>query len=777
MNEPTFDKAIPAAETTQRRGISAVWLLPLLAVLLGGWLAYKHLNEVGVSIVVTFATGEGVVAGTTEVRYKGIKVGTVNELVVQPDLQSVAAHITLSRQAESALKQDTQFWLVKPELSLAGVQGLDTLVSGNYIAIRPGSSQKTKHVFKALDQPPPPKPARGDLEIQLLASDVGSLHSGSPIHYRKLRVGEIVDYQLSDNRNKVIFKAHIDAEYVDLVNENSRFWNSSGVTVSGDLNSIELKTDSLASIILGGLSFDTPPGTAPGQPAQNDDAFTIYPSYAEANTGIEIEIEFKTAEGIKANHTEIRYKGLTAGKLIKLDMKPDYSAITATASINPLAPILLNDSTQFWLATPEISLSQISGLSTLLTGSHIEMDFSGSTDSDKRAFVALKEAPAPKRDEDGLYLTLTAKKLDGLTRNSKIYYRGIAIGKVVDYTLEKQQDNIAIDVLIHPKHQALITFDARFYQSSGLDVSASLQGVELNVDSLASIVSGGINLYLPNRATQADPVKANTRFTLLGSRKEALDRGPTIDIHFANGEGLKAGAALKYLGVTVGKIEDIQLNHPEDGVTAQVSINPEARELIVQDSQFWRVKPNISLEKIANLGTLIFGEYITFEPGNSTELGYSFTGMNAPPEDYLSNSGLTLTLKAPSLASIKKGRSVFYREIPIGQVTGFELDTHARHVNIYVHIDPYYAPLVKSNSVFWNATGIAFDFGWLSGAKLRTGSAQSLLAGGIALATPDLPGETVSDGATFTLHDAPLDSWQQWQPEIPLRETTMHANQ
>lgn len=166
---------------------------------------------------------------------------------------------------------------------------------------------------------------------------------------------------------------------------------------------------------------------------------------------------------------------------------------------------------------------------------------------------------------------------------------------------------------------------------------------------------------------------------------------------------------------------------------------------------------------------MIFGEYIALEPGKSSEPGYDFIGREHPPEHYLSGSGLTLILTAPSLASIKKGRSVFYRDIPIGQVTGFELSPKAQNVNIYVYIEPYYAPLVKNNSVFWNATGIAFDFGWLKGAELRTGSVQSLLNGGIALATPEPPGQNALNGTVFKLHDTPQQEWKSWQPEITLQ--------
>src|SRR5690606_5122130 len=128
--------------------------------------------------------------------------------------------------------------------------------------------------------------------------------------------------------------------------------------------------------------------------------------------------------------------------------------------------------------------------------------------------------------------------------------------------------------------------------------------------------------------------------------------------------------------------------------------------------------------------------------------------------------GLNLLVKAPSLASIKAGKTVFYRDIPVGQITGFELAEDARHVNIYLHIDPSYAPLVRNDSVFWNATGISFDFGWFSGAKLRTGSCDSLMAGGIAFATPTQAGDNIEPGHSFELYDTPKDEWLQWQPSL-----------
>lgn len=760
-------EALPASSVRRTGAISAIWLLPLLAIVLGGWLAYKHFTEAGVNIVVIFTTGEGVVAGKTEVRYKGIKIGTVSELNVQPNLDSVAAQITLSKQVEPALREDTRFWLVKPELSLGGVQGLDTLVSGNYIAMRPGVSNRTQHVFNALKKSPPPEPASGDLQIQLTASDVGSLHTGSPIHYRKLQVGEIVDYALSEDRNRVVFQAQIKAEYADLVNSHSRFWNTSGVSISGDLNSIEFNTDSLTSVILGGLSFATRSGLSSGEPAKSNDLFDIYPNYAVANTGQEIKIEFPSAEGIKANHTEIRYKGIRAGKIIKLEMKPDYSGVIATASIDPLADVQLNDSTRFWMATPSISLSKISGLSTLLTGTHIEMEFSDQPGDEKISFTALEESPAPRLDKPGLYLELAATGLEGITRSSEIYYRNVSIGKVVDYRLNDNHTQVLMDVHIPPKFAPLVTREARFYQNSGIAVEASLQGVSIQTESLSSVLRGGISLLLPEEAANAPQASPNSRFTLHPSLQKARQRGPSISVSFTDGQDLSAGADVRYLGVKVGVIERVELNHPAPGVTAHISLEPGMNAFASAGSVFWRVMPDISLKGVSNLGTLVFGQYLAVEPG-AGELQYDFIGRESPPEQYLSENGLNVTLKAASLASIKAGRSVFYREIPVGVVTGFELDDSAQHVNIYLHIDPHYAPLVKANSVFWNATGINFDFGWFSGAKLKTGSVESVLTGGVAFATPNEPGVNAVNGARFTLHEAPEQQWQEWSPTIPL---------
>src|SRR5690554_1700190 len=548
-DEYTPDKATPAYAVTRKRRLSAIWLLPLFAVLLGGWLAYKHFTEAGVHIVITFPSGEGMVAGKTEVRYKGITIGTVTELQVQPDLGSVAAHVMMSRHTENVLRESTQFWLVKPELSFGGVQGLDTLLTGNYIAMRPGQEGPTRYTFSAILEAPPPEPAAGDLQISLLASNVGSLHAGSPIHYRKLQVGKIVDYHLSEDRNHVVFQAHIDNQYADLLHENSRFWNTSGISISGDLNSIEFDTDSLASIILGGVSFDNPEHEQAGNLAHSGNVFTLHDNYTKARTGHFIEVEFPTADGLRANHTEVRYKGITVGKIVSLDMKDDFSGVTARIGIDPLAEVKLNESTQFWLSQPQISLSRISGLSTLLTGSHIELIFTADHDSEaKTTFQALSEPPPPTRDKPGLYVTLSASGLNGIGRNSEIYYRKVSIGQVVDYRLSKNRDRVLIDVHIPERFAPLVSRDARFYQTSGVTLEASLQGITLNTESLASILRGGIGLYLPPEASE-QIAAAEQQFALYESLEEASTSGIPVEIFFNDAINLKAGADIRYLGV------------------------------------------------------------------------------------------------------------------------------------------------------------------------------------------------------------------------------------
>jgi paraquat-inducible protein B len=186
-------------------------------------------------------------------------------------------------------------------------------------------------------------------------------------------------------------------------------------------------------------------------------------------------------------------------------------------------------------------------------------------------------------------------------------------------------------------------------------------------------------------------------------------------------------------------------------------------------TRFWVVSAALGLAKTEHLGTLITGNYIAVQPGDGTP-ATSFTGLDNEPFEKALDDGLNLQLTTQRLGSIVAGNPVYYRQIPVGSVIGYKLGANANEVIVFINIRPYYAPLVRSNSMFWNASGIRVDASLVGGVKIETDSLQSILDGGIAFATPDNPdmADAASQGMSFALHEKLRDNWLSWSPKIPL---------
>ena len=257
-------------------------------------------------------------------------------------------------------------------------------------------------------------------------------------------------------------------------------------------------------------------------------------------------------------------------------------------------------------------------------------------------------------------------------------------------------------------------------------------------------------------------------------------RGPWIEISFANGEGLRAGDPVSYRGVQVGKVREVGLAADMRDVTVRVELNKDAAGLAVAGTTFWVVRPELSLTRVSGLETLLGPRYIEAAPGPAVAAGAppvrKFEGLRTPPRGMSpgapgTGAGLDLVLHAVRLGSITPGSPVVFREVRVGTVVGAVLAEDSKRVEIAVRIDPEHAHLVRDNSKFWNVSGIGLDLG-IGGLKLRAGSLESVLAGGIALATPTKPGVLVEPGARFELADAPEDAWLKWEPELKAGTTS-----
>lgn len=265
----------PAPQVRRHGGPSLVWLIPLLTVLIGGWLIYRTIAEKGPLVTVTFRTAEGLEIGKTRVKYKSLDIGVVEQIQFSEDFTRVEVRARLDKDAAHFLRRDTRFWVVKPQLGVRGVSGLSTLISGSYIEIEPGEGAP-QTLFVGLEVPPVVKGDEAGRRIVLISKRLGSIDRGSQLYYQGIRAGEVLGYELANDYQSVLIHAFVSAPFDRMVRSSTRFWNASGVNMTLGADGVRVQTESLASLIFGGIAFDTPEGQEAG--AENIDGlvFTLY---------------------------------------------------------------------------------------------------------------------------------------------------------------------------------------------------------------------------------------------------------------------------------------------------------------------------------------------------------------------------------------------------------------------------------------------------------------------------------------------------------------------
>jgi len=270
------ENEIPEAVVKPRKGISVVWIIPIVAALIGAWVAYKSWSEIGPTIVITFETAEGLVAGKTKIKYKDVDVGLVKEIDLEKDLKHVLVTVQMNKGSKGFLTSKTRFWVVKARISAGNVSGLSTLLGGAFIAIDPVNGGAFVKDYVGLEAVPVVTTDQSGLHFQLKANRRGSLDVGAPIYFRQIQVGEVVSYQLSDDAETVNFKIFVNQPHHLKVKENTRFWNASGLDISLSAAGFNVDMESMVSLISGGLAFEVPPDTEPGNDAEENTVFTLY---------------------------------------------------------------------------------------------------------------------------------------------------------------------------------------------------------------------------------------------------------------------------------------------------------------------------------------------------------------------------------------------------------------------------------------------------------------------------------------------------------------------
>ncbi|OED44292.1 hypothetical protein ACH42_07925 [Endozoicomonas sp. (ex Bugula neritina AB1)] len=748
--------------------LSPIWLLPCVAFLVVVWLIWKVMSEAGVHVEVQFETGRGIKQGSTEVRHNGIAVGKVKTITATDDLKAVNVKLEMDRRLSPYLTDRSRFWLVQPQVNMAGISGLETLVSGNYIAFQPSMEGARSDEFVALQAPPAHGGQEGGLSLTLRATELSSVQTGSPVYYRRFKIGEVSSYNLSANDQFVDVQVFISPKFTHLVKRNTRFWNAGGVDISGSLTSLKVRTQSIVSMIQGGISLYTPDWEESSPEAVEGDLFPLYRDYDEAEAGIAIDIHFPLGIAMGGEKTKILFHGKEVGLIKETEFKEDYSGIIAKAVVRPEAVNLMVDGARFWLVKPSVGLQGVSGLETLLGGRYVNMDVSQKAIRkavSKRSFKGLPGQPPASLSAQGLHLKLHTDSLGGISYGSPVLYRKVPVGSVQRHEITNK--GVLINILIKPRYQHLVNTSSRFWNVSGINVQGGLQGFNIEASTLNSLLVGGITFDTPKR--EAAQVKNNTDFILHDSAIKAHQTGKKIALRFENAEGLQVGAKVKYKGLVVGQVMALSLDSEDGLISANILLNEDKGWLAREGSRFWLIKPTFGLTNTSNLETLVTGQYIEVLPTliKDARERLTFNAEVAPLDDNPLSTGLRLELVSDRLGSIRRGNPVYYREIPVGTVTGYRLADPASQVLVFINIEERYRQLVTEDSRFWNASGIDVKFGLFSGAEIRTESVEALLAGGIAFATPEV-GEPVAAGSRFLMAKEVQPQWLQWAPAISL---------
>ncbi|MBU9264385.1 MCE family protein [Burkholderia multivorans] len=341
---PQHDESRPPDPTISTKSgwlPSLVWLVPLIAALIGIGLVVRSVRERGPEITISFHSAEGLEPGKTQVKYKDVEIGMVKTIKLSKDLSRVLVEVQLKKEAEDFAVKDSRFWIVRPRVGATGVSGLGTLLSGAYIGVDAGRSQDLQTDFTGLEKPPAVTADQKGTQYVLRGDSLGSVDIGSPVYYRRVQVGQVVGFSLDKDGTGVTFNVFVNAPYDQYVGTNSRWWQASGVDLRLDSSGLKLNTQSLATVILGGIAFQTPPNQSSGVLAPNNTTFRLAADEGDAmrdpdGQPLQVVMNFNQSLRGLGIGAPVDFRGIVLGEVtnIGIDYDPKTKNFTMPVTMN-----------------------------------------------------------------------------------------------------------------------------------------------------------------------------------------------------------------------------------------------------------------------------------------------------------------------------------------------------------------------------------------------------------------------------------------------------------
>ncbi len=338
MTEQEPIAATPKLRAAQRWNV--VWAVPILALLIGGWMLYRDISSKGPEVRIRFDTADGIVAGKTEVRCRSVTVGRVSRVELAEDLQSVLVYCRLGSGDGTLLRKGTRFWVVRPRVSATDISGLGTLLTGVYIELDPGTGDLGPRLYKGRETPPATSRSVPGRRVTLVTEEAGSLTAGSPVYFRGFEVGRVESRKLETEQRQIVYEVFIREQYGSLVRDNTRFWNTSGIDVSAGVDGFKLRTPSFQAMVSGGVAFGVPEGLVSGEEVTDGAVFELHASAASAAAStfeptLQLLLLFDQSVRGLSKSAPVEFRGIVIGRVINISF--DY----VKEEDNHLVPVLV----------------------------------------------------------------------------------------------------------------------------------------------------------------------------------------------------------------------------------------------------------------------------------------------------------------------------------------------------------------------------------------------------------------------------------------------------
>lgn len=725
----------------------------------------KPVNIFDPGVLITLRAVKSDIKAGAPVTFRKINVGQVLEAKLTEIGVDYVVHI--KRDYSHLVKENSKFWKisgVEVRASLAGLrvemESLASVVAGGIAFNSPDDGKivtgnhQEYHLFENYDQV-----VLDPDNITLVSRSGYNIDAkASHVYFKGMEAGDIISIDYDPNVDETTFKIRLKSSFRHLVNKDAYFWI---VEPHIGLNKIK----GLDAIAQGRyITFETMSASK-----ELKKKFVLHQE-SPPMSGMHLRLVGKKGYNLK-NGVNVIYRDIIIGSVRSLSLTEDGHHVSLDIIVADQYKSLINDTSNFYIqgaVEAEASLDgayfNVGSISSMLNGGIVVETKDITAKRTSYAFELIESYRAFKEREyiqsGGKTFMLYTASLGSLKQGSPVTYKGISVGKVIGYELDKKSEKIKVKIYIEPDYADRVNSSTKFYNISGVEVKASLEGLKIRTDSIESLVSGGIAFKTPLKENSVDEMHL---FKLYADEDQADENYVRITLQMDRGFNLEEGSPIVYKSMTIGRIKSMKLKGA--AVNAIALIDQEYSSLFRKDTILWIEKLKVGLTGVENVSSLIRGSFLELLPGRSDELADHFFVSATPPAPTINKEGLRIVLSGSRLSSLKIGSPVFYRQIRIGSVEQFRLSDDATNVEMMLYIDKCYAYLVRRNSIFYNATALGMDVS-LFGVKVSTETVNTMIKGGITLVTPDEPMGVAEEMRAFKLYDKPDESWLAWAPKL-----------